>query len=131
MGADGPPFRYDGRMAIPTYDISRIEVIDDATAEICRRIGPEGRLRVSSLMTGVAGRVAAEKVDRLFPNLMPNQRAWKLSAFRSHASAPDIRLHNLGKLAESVGMTEEWLKLKRELQLDDALPEASAEANGQ
>jgi len=98
-------------------DIRRIEVIDDATVAIARRIGPGGRLRLSCFMGEVARRLAVEWVDERFDGLSPLDRFWKIQERLASDRAPNVRLESVGKLASKVGLGPKWCDLKETLGL--------------
>lgn len=105
-------------MSAPTYNIHNLDEREARHLEVARRMAPGQRSRVAAFMSEIAPRMAVEKVDRLFPGLMPMQRAWKIIAFNTYENAPEITIDNLHEHAALVGMSEQWNVLKRELPID-------------
>jgi hypothetical protein len=55
------------------YDIRRIEVIDDQTAEAMRRLGGPRRIRMMSELSGAGRVLMAARVRDQHPDWMPEQ----------------------------------------------------------
>ncbi|HMN41418.1 MAG TPA: hypothetical protein PKE29_11280 [Phycisphaerales bacterium] len=68
-------------------DIRRIEVIDDQTAEMLRRLGGEGRLRLMDELTEAGRELMAARVREQHPDWTAEQVAKEVSTRIRNAAA--------------------------------------------